>query len=255
MLFDTTGRRVPESRDHAADVVKQTMIQQPMLDYGSWMKPLPGPLGAFPRPTAADLNRRAFKMQWALRQESACANLLKGVCLPIYFPRIDIEDYGTVLDTVFLRSVACACQEVRKGPKLKNYMAGRLAHRIALAPDTRHAELLSRMRKKFVVGLFFPLAFHGFSALATRAYIEALPPNFLVAGGLDTAVAMTMYPEAMFSRHGLSFTMPGIEWEDNQTVLYFMRYGAEVTGDIGRRPHACSGDFTAGLLVIEESDH
>lgn len=252
--FDSSGRFLTQNRHYAThSVICETVIQKTGIDYMACLKRIPSPLSSLLTTTREELAWNAFKIRASLMNNSALSNVLNGPCLPVLLPCMEIGDYGLVLDSIYLRAVTQVCLDARRCPRLRHGMAGRLAKRITQLPETRHTRLVSLMRHNSVVGLYFPLAFHGFAVAAARQCIQQLPSNFLLSGGLDTAMAMVMHPEVMFSRQGLSFTMPAVQWEDGQSELYFMTYGSVVIGDVGIAPHACSGDFTAGLLVIEDN--
>jgi hypothetical protein len=140
----------------------------------------------------------------------------------LILPKLDPQtfEYGTVLEEVFLTAVERAYKTQFPGRVFNNHRKGTLAGQVTIEPSMRHDLLVEQMKQGPKVVLYFPDSLRGFSIEADRQQIKRLPPQFTLAGVLDTATAMALHPATL----GRDWNTPGLDcaavsWESSS--LYF----------------------------------
>lgn len=250
-LVDKHGRVIPAEGLQSAvcDPYRSFYLKQPAIDYGQVMTRLSTYLQVRVDLSASEFEGRANKLIEQLSADPRLSNLLKGVHLPILLPQMPVDDYGKVLDEVFLTAVWKAYTAAFPGQPFNNYCQGNLAGKVTIITETRHEQLLAKMSAGTVVGIYFPTAFQGFSIPAAREQMIFLPENVILSGGLDIAMAMAMYPEILardFHTPGLD--LAALQWSSADYSLYFgarddcLSFGFGSLGADG----SCSG----GLLLL-----
>lgn len=250
-LIDKHGRVIPAKSLQSAvcDPNRDFYLKQPKIDYGQVMTRLSNYLQVRVDCSAAEFERRANKLIEQLSADPRLSNLLKGVHLPIVLPQMPVDDYGKVLDEVFLTAVEKAYAAAFPGRPFNNYRKGDLAGKVTIITETRHEQLLAKMSAGTVVGIYFPTTLQGFSIPAVREQMASLPENVILSGGLDIAMAMAMYPEILardFHTPGLD--LAALQWSSAAYSLYFRAHGdCLYFGGRGLDAHDyCSG----GLLLL-----
>lgn len=250
-LIDKHGRVIPVKSLQSAvcDPNRDFYLKQPAIDYGQVMARLSTYLQVRVDCSTAEFERRANKLIEQLSAEPSLSNLLKGVYLPILLPQMPVDDYGKVLDEVFLTAVEKAYTAVFPGRPFNNYCKGNLAGKVTIITETRHEQLLAKMSVGAVVGIYFPTAFQGFSIPAVREQMISLPENVVLSGGLDIAMALIMYPEILardFHTPGLD--LAALQWSSADDSLCFKAVDGYLS--FGSRGLGAGGYYSGGLLLL-----
>jgi len=254
-LFDKNGRRIPPKGLEAAvcDPDRDICFKQLDSDYGSRYAHY-CEFSGHPDISPEEFQRRSEELIASLKADEQLANLLKGVCLPILVPKLaNGFDYGQVMEEG-LRVVEKAYCRAFPDREFCDCLKGELAGKVKVAHPS-HEMLIKISMNEPRVGLYFPNPLQGFSVKAARAQMSDLPMELSLSGGLDTMVAMAMYPDVLARDHqtpgldmaALSWGSSGDLLEDSlgfkaeDAYLYFAR-GASLS--------IASGCDSAGLLFL-----
>lgn len=188
-----------------------------------------------------------------LRKNEATANILNGHHLPICIPKLEVSDYGNVFEKLFLKVLERAYGNVFPDRRFLNHLRGRLGKRLAVHPESRHQRLVARMSHRPVVGVYFPTAFHGYSAQVSRGMMRALPSNMLLAGGFDVATALIAYRDMLVSDTLMTdLSLAALDWQvaPDQLLSFKAWSNALTLNNEGKVDYPLS-DFSGGILVVE----
>lgn len=170
-----------------------------------------------------EFNRRTLELLKMLKTVKQMKGLAKGVHFQICLPQMDVGDnYGEVLDRVFLDAVKRSYEAQFSGRTFINYRAGTLHGQVGVVDESRHGQLIKKMKRGPVVGIYFPNPMQGFSIPADRKLIHACPEGFLLTGAIDTAVAMVAKPDVL----ARDVNTPILDcaansWQSSESSLYF----------------------------------
>ncbi len=274
-LFDNFGRY---SACRQSAVSTELHLKQPEINYESILMNV---YGCFPRlegkhgprigPVSTEqLASRSKAIMVRLKQDPTVKNILNGVHLPLLLPKLPeryygsimnrlrgrSNDYGTLMRDFFMPAVAESYWHTyHYDRKFMNLLHNRLADQVSIAPESRHEKLVERMSREYVVGIFFPMAFQGFSASCCRRLMASLPETFLLSGGFDLATALVCFPEALTrDSETPELSMAALNWRRCTDRLASIKTWDEATtlanyGDVGYG----QAEFSAGLLVIEDN--
>lgn len=265
-LFDNVGRRTRSAglRGIVTGPARDSRLEQPVLTQhlGRCSRLIGSFVGAgLAFSGSADFAKRSQAIVEGLRRNEAVASVLNGVYLPICLPRLTVDDYGAVLNTVFFKAVERSFETQFLGhQRFENSLAQYLPQGILLAAESRQQTLLERMQRGPVVGIYFPMALLGFSVKAARNQLAELPSNFLLSGGLDVAAALAMYPDVLGHHDDdaessvPTLVLSGVSFKNNPSspLTVSTMSGATSLEDLGDISDAF-GDFAPGLLVIEDN--
>ena len=178
------------------------------------------------------------------------ANAKNGLCLPVIMPKHDIDDYGQVLEDLYLKMVEAAYKKAFSNRTFENCRRGELTGQVQVVPETRHDRLLSLMCERSVVGVYNPI-FQGFGLEADRAIMKLFPDNWLLAGPIDTAMAI-VGPSATLAS---DFNTPAldcaaVQWQDPEVSLCFIPDDSRLFFD--DRSLRASECFSGGVLVLRQ---
>jgi len=272
-LFDDSGRYCGLPQPVISPHVR---LEQPRINY-DWILsstyadfPPPNPKNPIGPVTAAQVAARFEAFLEKLRHDDLVSNSLKGVHLPLVFPRLSrcyrgsvwnqwrgrCGDYGTILRDIFLPAMKQCLWVAAPRRWFANHL-GKLSEQIDIVPGSRYDQLVARMFREHVIGIFFPLALLGFSAFDCRRLIHTLPKNFLLSGGFDVATAFVCYPKVL-ARDSQTpvITMPALNWRDSPGSLALVetwQQGTVVSNEAQLATERST--FSAGLLAIEDSAH
>ena len=270
-LFDNSGRfcGVPQP-----PVSSRILLKQPEIDYRSVLESLYSQ--GFPRanpknyiaPMGADgFQQRIEVLKEQVRSDPRVSTILNGVHLPLLVPQLPPQyygscwdrllgrsnDYGTLLRKVFMPRVEDAHWRVYPRRRFTNHLDKMLAHQLSIVPESRHDRLVERMSQGHVVGIFFPMALVGFSALQCRHLMASLPENFLLSGGFDLATALVCYPKVLLRNpRKPEMTMAALSWRKSARQLISVKTwssGVTVSNEADVSYELSS--FSAGLFVME----
>jgi len=139
---------------------------------------------------------RSCKLIEEVKASEELKNLHNGVCLPIMFPPLGGE-YIRMLD-MFILAVGRSYRAHFPGQQFINGLNSRRneGHTFSWTRTFRDDRALFDQGP--CVALFYPFAMQGFSASRARTIIHRrLPKRLYLNGGIDTAIAATMYPELL----------------------------------------------------------
>lgn len=126
-------------------------------------------------------------------------NILISCCLPVVLPQLTTDDLGTALEQ-YLEGVGKSYAKTFSDWNFYNHYKGELAGEVSIAPESRHDQLINRMKQGPVPGIHFPNPLQGFSVNADREQMSTLPEGFILSG-MDTPIAMAMYPDILARDH------------------------------------------------------
>ena len=210
VLFDKNGQRIP--KDLSADIRNINwgfQLDQPKLkteiDYAKRIQQLYEYLGLDAEVTGKQFKTETERLLALIQKDSQIANIIKGVYLPVILPQLINEDLGTVLEQ-YLKTVQKNYTKTFDGRGFLNNCNGTLVGKVNTVDQSRHNQLVERMKQGLVIGIHFPNALQGFSINADREQMSTLP-NGLILSGLDTLIALMMYPDIL----ACSWNVPGLD--------------------------------------------
>lgn len=265
-LFDNCGRRIPSPGLCGSIIApgkRSPRLEQPhgIQERGRLHRLMSSFVGTgLSFMFTKDFERRSQAIFAQLAGHTALAEILNGVHLPICLPQLVVDDYGTVLNTIFAKAVERSFDSQFQGrQRFENCLSHCLPRNVSVVPEGRQQLLLERMRQGAVVGVYFPMALHGFSVKAAQRQMADLPSNFLLSGGLDTAAALAMYPDVLGSCSATQEYMKpmlvggglSLAYHAEAQLTFTNTLGTTAMEDIGDTCDA-SVDFAPGILVLED---
>lgn len=237
-LFDKHGRRIPEGLSaNVRDANWYFHLDQPKLnkevDFVNRLARLHDCLGIDTGITAKQLKAETERLLAVIGEDPQIASVANGVHLSVVMPQLTTNDLGTELE-LYLAGVAKAYARTFNGRSLSNHCEGRLAGQVNIVRESRHDQLIERMKQGPVIGIHFASPLQGFSVLAAREQMRTLPEGFVLSG-VDTAIATMMYADIL----ARDWYTPGLEsaalqWQSAAFSLYFV---------------ACAGGLSFGNAV------
>ncbi|MBU2265059.1 hypothetical protein KJ784_02645 [Patescibacteria group bacterium] len=257
-LVDKNGRVIPakDLKSAVCDANKDFYLVKPSLktaaDYANRLVRFQKAFKTGPVMSAAEFEGRSEELVSEIGNQKNFANLLNGVNFPVILPKLDsFKDYGRILEETFLPAAKFAYEKQFPGRRFYNYRENDLAGKVSVIPGARHEKLLERTAREFVVAIYFPNSLQGFSVLASREQMAALPESLLLAGGFDTAAAIAMYPDLLtrgwytpgLDTAALMWQSPdySLSFKADDDRLYFVN-----RFDLGE----ALGHFSSGLLFL-----
>jgi hypothetical protein len=249
-LFDDHGRCLPATGERAAhhETRRHFVCRQPAIDYreihGRIMAQLGGTL------SAEEFEARATAILAKLATTHRTAKLLQGVYVPFFLPHATHPDIGSALDNHYLPAVAKSFETQFADYGFVNHHKAGLAEKLSVAARSRHQTLLETMAEGDVVGIYFPCLLE-YAIPAARRQVQALPEEFLLAGGFDTCAALIGSPDLLLKKDGYPplLWLAGLEAESENIGYHFEAYGYNLT--FNRRPHlGQAAEYWASSLVV-----
>lgn len=227
-LFDKNGRRIPPKRlqNNVCDPDKNFYLKQPQIDYASRLVRFQEAFHPGPCISAAELEGKSEELVEKIKNDSQISNLLKGVYLPIILPQIPKNfDYGELLETTFLAAVEKSYKKQFPNRDFYNYRKGELKKEVEIIKNTRHGQLIEKMKQGITIAIYFPNPLQGFSILASREQMQSLPESLFLCGGFDSATAMVMYPDILARDfHAPGHDLSALCWRSSDFSLFFGAY-------------------------------
>lgn len=207
-------------------------------------------------PSATDFQERSQALIQRSQERPEFARLFaRGPCLPICLPQMAIDDYGMTLDAVFSPAMGKSFQAAHSGMKFENHLHGQMAYQMAVAPESRHAQLVKLMKRSPVVALFFPQVFRNRVKSVYRGRMAKLPSDCLLGGGVDTMAAMAMYPDVMGPIPSVgtpTYFMPALRWRSDTEALLLSTHSNGLSVYVFPDDGMLGYSF-AGLLILEDT--
>lgn len=251
-LFDEHGRRAPQGQAGAHAVSRQYFkLHQPKIDPAAIHRRVSMLLGSDGLPSVDEFAKRIADIRTRLSTDAATRNLLQGVCVPILLPQAIHDDLGQALDERYLPAVESSFTSTFPEYTFTNHHKMGLAGKLSVAQNSRHQELLDRMREQAVVGCYFPCLTE-YAVPATRGQMAGLPAHLLLAGGVDTCAALIAAPDLLLNREAYPplLWLAGLDAEKAEAAYHFEAYGYNMT--FNRRLHfgQPAEYWTSGLVVL-----
>lgn len=210
-----------------------------------------------PSLSAVDFQQRSHDLMQRSQERQELARLFaRSPCLPLCLPQMSVDDYGMVLDAMFSPAMGKSYTEAHSGTQFVNDRQGQMSYQVCIAPESRHDQLVLRMKQSPVVGLFFPKLFRSRPVNFSRKRMARLPDDCLLGGGIDTMIGMLMYPDVMGpDQLGTpTYFMSALRWRD-ETLVPMLQ-----THHDGMSLYVCSdydelGLSFTGVLILEEGIH
>jgi hypothetical protein len=251
LLFDETGRR--DQRGLKSDVCapnRKYYLVRPSLDYSGRLNRLKQ-TGFALDITADEFERQTYNLRAFLKTTTAIANLANGFCLPVVIPRAsDEDDLGLAMD----KFVTGAQDAIRhEFPHREFNSRVSLTGRLVIEEGSRQDRLVSKLKIRPVVALYYPLALWGFSVDAQREQMAALPNSLVLCGIRATSLAEIMYPDVLARDcHTPAYDCSAAISSTLPDVSYCYKVSSpEVVSFIERRGSAyAAGRHSGGLLFL-----
>lgn len=254
-LFDSYGRyrsRLIDSRCLGRKVVIPDYLRRSFnLDYAERYARFRQSLySSLVLPERSVFVRQSEDIFHWLKTQPALAPLMRGIGLPVAVPRLATTDYGCFFESLFLGAAKEAYR--RQYPQhCFDQQLGPLGFDLRPHPAGRHERLVAAMVERPLVGIFFPWAFHGVSPTACRELMAQLPTNMLLAGGIDTALALVGYSDVLVP-DALSpdLATPGIQHGSDRRTVVFQCWGKALRVNDLHAVWEAGYDVTSGLFVM-----
>jgi len=185
-----------------------------------------------------------------LRDNKDIRNLLQGVYLPVILPQLESADYGKALEEIFLPTAKSSYEREFPGNKFYNYQNDELAGKVVIVPGSRQERLIKEIVKSFIVAIYFPNPFQGFSVLASRERITTLPESLILSGGFEALSAIAMYPDILSAFRSPGYDLSALSWRTKDYSLCLRtganRFFLRLSGPLAR----ADGTDSSGLLYF-----
>ena len=251
-FFDENGRCIPCQIN--APVHQETrryfICEQPVIDYAEIYTRLDSYLDLNSIISAEEFEHRAQAILKNLADNHKSKNIIKGVGVPFILPKAAYTDLGQAFEKIYLNAIERAYQDEFPNYDFTNHFQGNLAENMQITPNSRHEQLLKAMEGNAVVGYYFP-CLSEYSIPAVIEQVNQLPPEFLLAGGFDTAAAIIGSPSLLQRAEGYPpmLWLSGLSNKNNHIEYHFEAYGYNLT--FNRRPHLEQvAEYWSSALVV-----
>ncbi|MBA3023942.1 MAG: hypothetical protein KKG03_04260 [Gammaproteobacteria bacterium] len=251
-LFDEHGRCMPANLNAPALAQSRRYfgITTPQIDYAAIHARSTEHLGGSGI-LVDEFARRCENLMHALRADSRTHGISKGVAVPFLLPRAEHADYGEALSQRYIPAVAHAFAQAFPQYSFTDHNKNVMAGQLGIAPGSRHERLLQAMQQGPVVGCYFP-CLSEYSLPAALERVQALPEQFLLAGGYDTSAALVGTPGLLQRTDGYPplLWLAAVQAEKPLVGYYYEAYGYNLT--FNRRPHfgQAAEYWNSGLTVL-----
>ncbi len=264
-LFDKNGHAIPHKdlKNAVCDPNKDFYLVQPRLetvdDYAGRLVRFQEAFKPGPFMSAAEFQGRAKELIAEIKNNKNLANLLNGVYCPTIIPSfqmLDIKpasfDLGQLLEKLLL-GVREAYLKQFPDRRFYNYRENDLARKVSIIGESRHEELIEKMKLGPVPAIHFPNSFQGFSVLASREQTQTLPESFILSG-IDYLINMAMYPDVL----ARGWYTPGHDlsafvWQSPGDSRCFRARDDGLDFVSGGHLGYADGSYSSGLLFLESA--
>lgn len=252
LTFDEHGRCIPANLSAPAHAQSRHYfgITPPHIDYATIHARATEHLGDCGI-TADAFAKRCENLLQTLRADPLSLNITQGVVVPFLLPQAEHADYGEALSERYIPAVAHAFAQAFPQYSFTDHNKNVMAGRLGIAPGSRHERLLQAMRQGPVVGCYFP-CLSEYSLPAALERVQALPEQFLLAGGYDTSAALVGIPGLLQRTDGYPplLWLAAVQEEKPLVGYYYEAYGYNLT--FNRRPHfgQAAEYWNSGLTVL-----
>lgn len=251
-LFDAHGRCIPGKL--AAPVHSRTRryfsLPHPISSHADIHARLTRFLG-IDNISLDEFTRRAQAILERLEDDPQTRSITASAHVPFMLPQADYADYGNALEQIYLPAIQSSFQSKLPQYAFTNHHQATLTGKFSLSPGTRHERLLQAMHRGPVVGYFFPCLTE-YSVPAAIEQVNAMPPQFLLAGGFDTSAALVGSPDLMLRKDGYPplLWLAALHSENPQAGYHYEAYGYNLT--FNRRVHfgQAAESWASGLVVL-----
>ncbi|MFA6588406.1 MAG: hypothetical protein WCT08_05050 [Patescibacteria group bacterium] len=249
-IFDRNGRCIPRNiKSPICDADRACYLQQPLIIYGDRLDRL---IQAFPSGTTfcsvEEFRREVALLYRLIEADLRFKNVFQGVWLPLVLPKVGNDDYGVLMEMVFLSTAERSLRKEFPQRSFENHLKGDLVDEVVIRHPS-HERLVAKMQLGPVPGIFLPISLQGFSVDAAREFANSLPEIVHLAGGYDVATAITAYPDVLARDvYTPGNDMSAIQWKFDDTSIRFAVCNVakhEFTG----RGFDASSQLSAGLFI------
>ncbi len=252
LLFDKNGRVIPRNLQSAVcDANKDFYLEPAAVDLAKLIKDWEM---AFEQkfPISQDeLENRAVAILDLLKNNPLLCNCLNGIYTIALVPKIEVTDYGTILEQVFLPAAERGYKAAYPNRTFVNYRKGTLANQVKIFSGTRHEQLIEKMSKDNVVVVHFINPTQGFSVNAQREVMSSLPLEFTLGGPIDRLTVAATYPTVVTRNFNTpSLDCPAVSWQSADQSLYLCADGAKLKFAYEGRLDEAYDCYAGGLSVL-----
>ncbi|MAY40957.1 MULTISPECIES: hypothetical protein [unclassified Neptuniibacter] len=241
-LFDEFGRCIPDNISESAHTTVRRYFKcnTPEIDLEAIFHQMTALLGQ----GSTDLTNFKSQIKALLKQLKAdpeTQNICNAPYVPFIIPKQSIHDAGELLQSTFLPAVCSSYNSRYPEYSFDNHYKGCLIERLTISPQSRHQELLDKLRQTDIIGLYFP-AMDGYSLAAARERISSLPKQFSLAGGVDTCAAFIACPDLLMRTDGYPplLWFGALETANHNEGFHLEAYGYNLT--FNHRMHLGNAD-------------
>lgn len=142
-----------------------------------------------------------------------------------------------------------------------NHYQGQLVGKVRIVAESRHDQLITKMKQGPVIGIHFPNSLQGFSVHADREQMSTLPPvrrspkgeggEGFILSGMDTPIAMVMYPDILAQVcDAPSLDLSAFSWQSPDRSLRFETTGSRLDFRSDGSLDGAYDDCSGGLLFL-----
>ncbi|MFH2139393.1 MAG: hypothetical protein ABII63_01200 [Pseudomonadota bacterium] len=250
--FDEHGRCIPTNLSAPAHALSRHYfsITPPQIDYAAIHARATEHLGDCGI-TVDAFAKRCEDLLHTLRADPQSRNITQGVVVPFLLPQAEHADYGEALSQRYIPAVAHAFAQAFSQYSFTDHNKNVMAGQLCINPGSRHERLLQAMQQGPVVGCYFP-CLSEYSLPAALERVQALPEQFLLAGGYDTSAALVGTPGLLQRTDGYPplLWLAAVQAEKPLVGYYYEAYGYNLT--FNRRPHfgQTAEYWNSGLVVL-----
>lgn len=250
-LFDRHGRRIPKGLQNEVLNANHEYRLKELAEF-KYIERL-GRINQFFKQNLAvptgEFITKVTTLITKIKSDPGLKNIFHGVYLPICIPQIKVDDYGRVLEEMFLPAVKRAYEaEFKRREFHSHLLAGSLAEQVSVVEESRHQRLVDAMSQGPVIGIYFPTVLQGFSISASREQMSSLPEDFILSGALDIATAIVMYPDVLCRGNNTpALNCATNSWRGPGRSFFFVASGDELEFDGG---FLCAGGYDSGGLLF-----
>jgi len=252
LLFDKNGRLIPRNlQSSVCDANKDFYLEHSAVDLPKLIKDWEMVFEQKFPISLDELENRSVAILDLIKNDPLLNNCLNGFWAVTLVPKIEVVDYGTILEKVFLPATERGYKAVYPDRTFVNYRKGTLANQVKIVNGTRHEKLIEQLAKDNVVVVHFVNPTQGFSVNAQREVMGSMPLEFTLGGPIDRLTVAATYPNIVFR----DFNTPGydcsaVSWQSADQSLYLWADDVALVfgngGFLGDAYDYCSG----GLSVL-----
>jgi len=250
--FDEFGRCIPEGLSNAVhqESRRYFLIKDVDINYSDIFNRIKKHLGSDGGITLEEFETRSKAILDGVNSDPQTKNITNGIAVPFFIPQNNSSDIGKSLVENYLIALKNSFQELNPEYEFIDHCTEDLTGNIKVSSNTRHQDLVDRLKQETIVGVYFPSLLE-YSIPACIERLKSLPSNFLLAGAFDTSAAFIGYPNLLLREDGYPpmLWMSAIEGPKPGIGYHIEAYGYNLT--FNRRPHlGDTAEYWAHALTV-----